>query len=654
MKKTIILLLALTLLASLAILSGCSGEPQPVPAESDVTEPGSESAPESRAPAEISDEAMTRFLEKLEAGNYVIDYPEYVKVNVCSDDLVYYLYTYVIRHDNVDYNGVAVLTVNGNETFSGILAEDSLQSIAFVNEGKAVDIISEGDPQLQYKLCLPNSWSEASQGNIWDLFYNDTENPLRFVSTAAVVKNTVRDLAGISNIVFERMEEVTLELDKEDPTEAHLKASFSEGYPPAPEVDIAITFGTAVSDARVDAWMNDPDREYPEPRTDWGVDELNLNAVFLPEYGVTAVPFPDFATYAFTVDISGILAYDEIYFRDSRATEQGMRDYIDKLLSLGFSAVTDEDGITWYRLLLREEYGCYSSICLEYDNGISMLATKYYDFPSYTGLEDTNRVLAGHGYPELKSDPAVSGFLSYDSANEMEESWLYFFDYDLSLYVTLRYSDRAAIDAYLESYVQSLGDGYELAYNEGDEEYGEVLPELAAEEDAARFSRLKSTVSEGNYYKCQTESGLKTFRYHFEDDGETVTLLFKSENYLPAETVRGALAEAGFPEIALDHCNSGRDQRKFQKTMYGRDLPLELSLSFKFETAAEAEAFLEQYISALQDASFDVTPPASVEIGKSRAYSKEEGSVILIFAFDYTEGSTEIPIEFRVAAPAED
>ena len=41
MKKTIILLLALTLLASLAILSGCSGEPQPVPAESDVTEPGS-------------------------------------------------------------------------------------------------------------------------------------------------------------------------------------------------------------------------------------------------------------------------------------------------------------------------------------------------------------------------------------------------------------------------------------------------------------------------------------------------------------------------------------------------------------------------------------------------------------------------------------
>ena len=88
--------------------------------------------------------------------------------------------------------------------------------------------------------------------------------------------------------------------------------------------------------------------------------------------------------------------------------------------------------------------------------------------------------------------------------------------------------------------------------------------------------------------------------------------------------------------------------------MYGRDLPLELSLSFKFETAAEAEAFLEKYISALQDASFDVTPPASVEIGKSRAYSKEEGPVILIFAFDYTEGSTEIPIEFRVAAPAED
>ena len=89
----------------------------------------------------------------------------------------------------------------------------------------------------------------------------------------------------------------------------------------AADVDILITFGEAESDPRAEAWMKDPDRAYPEARTEWGTDEIHLNAVFLPGYGLTAVPFPDFATYAFTLDEgrrSGVR-------RDPRPGRQGHR-----------------------------------------------------------------------------------------------------------------------------------------------------------------------------------------------------------------------------------------------------------------------------------------------------------------------------------------
>jgi hypothetical protein len=82
-----------------------------------TTGEGEEPGPaEARSNAEISEAAMENFLRKAEAGNYTIAGEE-IKGSVCSEDLV--IYFRPIRYDDVDYDGFAVMTVNGNETFLG-------------------------------------------------------------------------------------------------------------------------------------------------------------------------------------------------------------------------------------------------------------------------------------------------------------------------------------------------------------------------------------------------------------------------------------------------------------------------------------------------------------------------------------------------------
>ena len=83
--------------------------------------------------------------------------------------------------------------------------------------------------------------------------------------------------------------------------------------------------------------------------------------------------------------------------------------------------------------------------------------------------------------------------------------------------------------------------------------------------------------------------------------------------------------------------------------MYGQEYPLDLSLSFGFETAADAESFLDGYIGTLMEDSYDIINPKTAGINKNIAYAKEEGSTLWLFGFDYVDGSTTVNVEFRVA-----
>ena len=568
------------------LLTGCQGSPKEVDSE----------------------KAMNNFLAKIEEGNYTIDAKDYLKTTVSSRDQAAFEYVEDI------YNDFVVMSVN-NETFQGYLNGDKLEDVQFLGEGQAIDAA---------KKRLPNGWIDLADGNIWNLFYNIQEEPLKFVSYEDTVKQNLASMVGYGENSVRLMHEVYVILDKEDPTLVKVQAEMDEDLVARinyDDIDLEISFGNAASNALADAWVKDP--VYPAARDAWNeTDEFIFNSVFLPEYGLDAIPFPSFASYALTVDGENFVWDDEVKIRDSHASEKDMADYVAKLLQNGFSEVTEtaEDGTvkTYYRKLLREAYKCYSSIDLEYDNGVSMTAKKYYDFPIYDTLDEINEAIEKIGYPALLASDAFSSYQGTDRACEMTESWLYFFDYDLGLYVDAEFNDKAEADAYLKAYEETL-------VNHG------FTPNKGGEDEEA----------DAEYY--ESENGFYSFRYSYTDDN-VLSMLFKSERYITADEAEKMIAEAGFPKIDLHEPISSRDLRMFQKSRYGRDMKAYLTVSQEFESAEKAEEFLGNLEAALNDMGFDRVNPDNVGSLKTIAIASEDLSKYV--GIDYFPDQAMINFDF--------
>lgn len=554
--------------------------------------------------------AMQNFLDKVESGNYVISSKGYLKTTVYSEDLVYFDF-----EDDSVYTDFAVMSVD-NEVFQGALTDGGVEEVAFVGEGKAIEAA---------KGKLPSCWLELSDGNIFNLFYNDIEKPLQFVSYEDSIKNQVRSFAGYGEVAVKYMHEVYLTLDKEDPSKAHITAVMDDDEVARyyfDDIDITITFGKAETDKRAEAWMNDP--VYPEARTEWEYADIFIfNSVFLPGYGEEAVPFVPSASYALSIDEERFITDDTVYIRDPHAEEGDVDAYIAVLEENGFEKFT-EDGETWYRRLLRDETKCYSSISAEYDNGLNIIAKKYYDFPMYEGFDQINSLIVSNNFPELPDTGVIRDLTAKDAKNEQTESWLYFYDYDIALYVYAHYDDRDKVMEYIDGYAEGLlKDGYVPEYIDGDEESGA-----------------------DNYH---SEDGDMSFRYHFEDDGETVILLFKAEKCLTASEVKAILANEGFPETDLSKYETGRDHKKFEKVMYGKDYDSSISISMKFDTQKEAEEYLDKFVADLEDAGFMRVPPSDLGSRKNNGYTNEETRLGVAFDFIPAEdgGETSIYFDFK-------
>ena len=137
---------------------------------------------EAEAVGEISpDTAMENFVSKLTQGNYVIDAEGYLKTTVVSPEQV--LFTHSAESMSDDY---AFVTLDG-ETFEGVLDEGGLSDVIFVSNGSAVEALGA---------LLPNGWITVSEGNMFNLFYNNVDNPLEFTSKEESVKLTLLSLGG--------------------------------------------------------------------------------------------------------------------------------------------------------------------------------------------------------------------------------------------------------------------------------------------------------------------------------------------------------------------------------------------------------------------------------------------------------------------------
>ncbi len=559
--------------------------------------------PEAQDTGEIAETAMNNFLKKVEEGNYTINAESYLKTSVYSNDLVWFDYTEDL------YDDFAVMRVN-DEVFRGLLNEGTVTDISFLGEGLATDAV---------KSRLLNYWldEDVSQGNIYNLFYNRQDAPLTFVSYEEIVKQTLISFAGYGDSALRLMEKVYLEMDDVDPSEVHLKAVVNDDVVARifyDDIDITVTFGNAEDNAVAKAWMSNP--VYPQAKENWDdTDIFILNSVFLPGYGEEAVPFPAFASYALTIDDENFVTDDAVYIRDSRASEDDMEEYIDLLLKEGFTEAEDHV----YRRMLREDYQCYSSIAVEYDNGVNLTANKYYDFPVYDDLDAANTVIENLGYPALPSSDNFENIKATDTANELTESWLYFFTYDSVLYVDMDYKDYDAAVAYIEEYEKTLADaGFSPKYIDDTDE-------------------VERYVSENEF--C-------SFQYHFGDDNN-VSFLFKAEKYIQPDEAEKLIQEAGFPPIELQEPITCRDLTKFEKVQYGFNYKLFLALSQTYKNAREAEEFLNSYEAILTDQGYGRINPDEAGSLKQIAICNEEAGMMVAIDFFEQEENTLVNFDFR-------
>ena len=559
---------------------------------------------------------MENFVNKLNEGNYVVDAEGYLKTTVASPEQVYF----TDPNDESSILNCAFVTLNG-ETFQIGLDEESLNSAgAFVGPGNAVEALGT---------YLPNGWIDASDGNMFNLFYNNVDDPLEFTSYDSCVKMTLLALGGYSENALEQMEEVHMLLNEEDPTSVHFTAVINDvgSFIHYDDLDLTLEFGAGESDPRADEWLSNP--VYPPTRTDWTESDVYmLDIVFMRGCGKDAVPFPSFASYAMNFDDK---AYDEanmIRVTDAHGTEEDLEAYKEMLLGLGFEEVSleEEDGSTAsvYRRMLREEYRCYVQLYPFYDNGFVLEGRPYYDNPVYDGLEAFSEALQQYGFAALEDTEIFDGWNAVDTAASRSEGWAYFFDYDFYTALILSFEGQEEAQAYFEDYGNKLLDlGFIASYSPGE--------------------------GGGKY---ESANGFSTFRYTFEDE-ETVILEFKKEKSLSAEEASARISEHGLPEITFSDDIGSRDITRYYYEISGFT-GLHLLVYETFDSTEEAERFLDDYTAVLDEEGYLMMDPQKLGSQKAFLYFNEELAKYVAFDYFPEDDGAEVNFDFVSIEPEEE
>ena len=541
--------------------------------------------------------AMTNFFDRIAEPDYSICNEEYINVVAHSDELVYFDY---VRDDL--YSDFAVMSID-DDAFQGFYDGNQMTNITYLNEGNAYETA---------RVRLLNSWIDIVGSNIWDCFYNDPDNPLRFTSNDELIKtNCLKYTSYGVEFALTKMKEVVLTLDAEDPTSAIISFDFDDNFQQLEYTELIVTFGNTEGEPIAEAWMSDPNKTLPEAITDWGDLEFYLNSVFLMGQGNEALPFPDFASYAFKLDEQAFMDYEIIYIRDPKASFADVLEYEAKLVvDCGFHPITTEAKPT-FRLKLREYKdgtNCYSNIEIDCDSdwtGVTIVAYKYYDSNEYDDLGDINAALTDKGFYALPKSNNFTDYYAADRTYEVVESLLYLFDYDLAINIEISYNDYAEVETYINNYVTRL-------------------------EQEMNF--IPSQVPGSNYHTLSTENYRKSFDYMINTSTNTLSLVFKNELYIPTSTALAKIEEMGFPEIdvtGLD-CNSHKVVTNFFTAYYNAKIDYALQFTIDFETIVERDTFLNNYLPILLNSTFEDISGRG-RIGKPSVYYDETNGILFGF-----------------------
>lgn len=566
---------------------------------------GSGNTENEATPADISEAAMNNFIKKLQACNYVAGKELNGKVSVVSPEQVHILY------GDEEYSfSFAYMTLKG-ETFRSLVEGDAIEEVSFISKDNAVDALGQ---------VLPNYWIDITDGNLFELFYNDPEKPLEFTSNEMDVKMTLGALAGYSELIVKKMQEVRMVMDAQDPVSVRFTADIPDaGTVKYEDLDLTLTFGEAKSDPRIDKWCSAP--VYPANKTAWTFnDTAMLDTVFNRGWGRTAVPFPAAASYALIMDDRAYGEFGGVRITDAHFTEKDVEDYKALLLEKGFreSPVTLDDGssATVYRLLLREDYKAYSQIYLEYDNGLYLEGTLYHDDPVYEDFDQISAAVAENGFAALPETDIFTGWKAANHAATQSESWAYFFDYNFYTTFTLEYSDFESARTYLENYKDDLirNHGFQEGFAPGD-----------------------------NTAEAESPNGFISFKYTFKTDG-SVYVEFKNEKSLTVEETLAKLKEHGLPETDIKGVIGCREQTRYQYERSGFE-GLFMFCYQTFDSAAEAEAYLDSYVPYLEDLGYIYFDPQKLDSQRQFLYFNEE--LRKYVGFDFIPGANSANINWE-------
>ena len=586
-KKIIALILTICLLLGCAACGGAGGN-NANNADNSNSSSNTNNADKELTPADISANAMENFAKKIKAANYVVGNPKYSITNVVSPEQVHIDFA----ADEGDTAVVQAFISQNGDTFQVEFRDDSLFEIEYATNKNAIEAM---------EFLLPNYWLQASNDNLYEYFYNDTEKPLEFTTNDETVKKTLAGLAGYGSYVLNRMEEVRMVMDAMDPTSVRFTAVVpDEGRVIYDDLDMTLYFGTAKSYAAIDEWVKNP--TFPPERKDWDIyDEALLDGVFRRGYGRQGIPFPAVSSYAMMFDQQAYATYGMARITDTHWTEKDVEDYIASLKSKGFFEATGEmperGTVSVLRKLLREEYKAYSQLYITYDNGLMLEGIRYNEVPEYEGQVAISEAVQKFGFLPLPETDVFTEWKASDYAMQRTEDWGYRFDYNFYLAFRLQYTDRTAARDYLWDYADRLIEaGFQADYHPG----------------------------EDNRTCCSSNENV-IFTYELApEDAETgeVIIWFKDQKCITAEEAVALIKEHGLPETDIHGDINAKDLSKYVYEDQGIKC-LYLNIYQDYDTLKEAENYLDTYVAGLIDQDYLPTDPDIFNSQRTYLYLNE-------------------------------
>lgn len=552
------------------------------------------------------------FYNKVCNDNYELINDGYVNINVYNDSVAYY--------DYIDKNksDLAYMTVNDTETFKAIINNNTfnIDNLSYCDEGTLSEVLKD---TLLNMFKVENPWYNVSTYQDDSLMVDGNIMSIKIFGFSVI--RLVNELCGIDSITSSDLGNCYLLYDLEN-DKYSIKISFSEKSNINLDdlyIDIIFYKDERDYDLPINDWLNDENRNYPAPKTCWSDEDIELfQTIFGERYDVSEfIIFPDFADYTFIIDTTYLDDYKTITIIDKYVDEDGINNYIDKLISKGY-ILEDEEQYNGYI------YECYHYVINEYENGGCLYASiyiyeddghYYIDISKYYTLfivdnTELETLLIEYGYPQLDlfSD-YFDRMYAFDIKNQTNDEIDYRYIFDFSLDVQFEYEtfgELVELVAYAKAYGNMLVEDYEFRFVEN---------------------------SNPKLYLYQSEESRKLFAYDFFVD-DMFHLYFECEKFIEDDESKEILNDLGFKVIDLENyvsfCND--ITIKYEK-LYDLDHEMVLDVNLVFENIDDIETFINDYTTNLCiDYDFiEVTPSDVLIYEMDNAFYNESLGLILCY-----------------------